>query len=474
MLSRRLKLKSERMSNMDFKVGKVREGARITGTVYKVTPNEVTLDINYTTEGTIYLNEMTQKNVGSCHDLVKEGDSLEVIVKKVDDEKGIVLLSRLDLEAQEGFETLQQYFTDETIFEVKVQKATKGGLVVSALGYGRMFMPISEISTDFIENPDTFVNKDLQVKVIEIKREKVIVSHKIVEREAKKVARQEALESIQVGDVYDGKVAKIMPYGAFVRIGEVEALLHISEISHHNVKEVKDVLEEGQAVKVKVIGAKNNKRSLSMKALQKTPWEDFVEAHKVGEEITGKIVKKMQFGMLVEVEKDVVGMLNRYDYSWDPRQNYAGEVEIGDEVNVKITSIDEKAKRMTLSKKHLEYNPWEDVNFKIGEKVSGQVKVLQSNGALVEVQGVNAFLPIGEVSSKRIGHVNEVLSEDDVINATVLKFDKKNWQLVISKQKHDEVQERDEYKKYLRSENKEEQSQTLGELFAEKLKGFKK
>lgn len=459
---------------MDFKVGKVREGARITGTVYKVTPNEVTLDINYTTEGTIYLNEMTQKSVDSCHDLVKEGDSLEVVVKKVDDEKGIVLLSRLDLEAEEGFETLQQYFTDETTFDVKVQKATKGGLVVSALGYGRIFMPISEISTEFIENPDTFVNKTLSVKVIEIKREKVIVSHKIVEREAKKVARQEALDAIEVGDVYEGKVSKIMPYGAFIRIGDVEALLHISEISHHNIKEVKDVLTEGQAVTVKVIGAKNNKRSLSMKALEKTPWEKFVEAHKVGEEITGKIVKKMQFGMLVEVEKDVVGMLNRYDYSWDPRQNYAGEVEIGDEVNVKITAIDEKAKRMTLSKKHLEYNPWEDVNFKIGEEVSGQVKALQSNGALVEVQGVNAFLPIGEVSTKRIGHVNEVLSEDDVINAVVLKFDKKNWQLVISKQKHDEKQERDEYKKYLRSENKEDQSQTLGELFAEKLKGFKK
>lgn len=457
---------------MEFKIGKVKEGAKITGTVYKVTDNEVTLDINYTTEGTIYKNELTKKPIDSCKDLVKEGDALEVIVKKVDDEKGIVLLSRIEIEEKEVFDLLQTYFNDETAFDAKVLNANKGGLILSAFGYERIFMPMAEIDVTFVDNPDKYIGKTLSVKVIEIKRNKVVVSHKIVAKDAIKEEKKKELETINVGDVLEGEVSQIKPYGAFVRFDQVEGLLHISEISHHNISNVSDVLKVGDKVTVKVIEAKNNKRSLSMKALEKTPWQVFADTHKAGDTVTGKVVKKMQFGMLVEVEKDVVGMINRYDYSWDPRFNLAGEVEVGSELTLKLLNIDIKAKKMTLSKKHLEYNPWEDIQVKVGETVSGEVKSFQSNGALVEVQGVEAFLPIGEVTEKRISSVEEVLKTGDVIKATVKKFDKRQWQMVISKLAYDEKQLRDEYKKYGK-ENKEDQSQTLGELFAEKLKSFK-
>ena len=458
---------------MDFNVKNVKEGNRIKGTVYKVGKNEVLVDINYTTEGTIYLNELTNKPVDSASEIVSEGDAIEVIVKKVDDEKGIVLLSRLELEEAEAFDTVQTYFDEDQTFEAKAIKITKGGLVLSAMGYERMFMPLSEVSTEFVDNLDEYYGKTLKVRVIEIKRNKVIISHKAVMKDQLKEEKQAELESIKEGDIIEGKVSRILPYGAFIRFGQVDGLLHISEISHHNVKHVNDVLKEGQTVKVKVIDAKNNKRSLSMKALQKTPWEEFAETHKVGEEVEGTVVKKMQFGMLVEVSKDVAGIVNKFDYSWNPRFNLAGEVNVGDKINVKVISIDVENRKMTLSKKHLEYNPWEDIEVKIGEAVSGQVKELQNKGVLVEIQGVNGFLPIGEIVDKRIEHPKEVLAVDDVINATVLKFDKRAWQLVISKIAYEDKQVRDEYKKYLRSENKKDQSQTLGELFADKLKNFK-
>jgi small subunit ribosomal protein S1 len=458
---------------MEFKIGKIKEGYKVKGTVYKVTPNEITLDINYSTEGTIYKNELTKKPIDSCLEVVKEGDTLEVIVKKIDDEKGIVLLSRLEIEEAETFDTLQTYFSKDKAFDAKVLKANKGGLMLTALGYEKIFMPLAEIDIEFVSNPDNYIGQTLKVKIIEIKRDKVVVSHKVIAKDVLKEKKQKELQDIKVGDVITGEVSKIMPFGAFVKLGSVEGLLHISEISHYNVENVSDVLKEGQTVKVKVIDAKNNKRSLSMKALEKTPWAAFADKHKVGEEVTGKIVKKMQFGMLIEVEKDVIGMINRYDYSWDPRFNLAGEVNIGDDIKVKILAIDVKARKMTLSKKHLEYNPWEDVNFRVGESVSGQVKEMQSNGALVEIQGVNAFLPIGEIIDKRISNVEEALKLDEVINAIVKKFDKRQWQLVISKKDYDEKQVRDEFKKYLKSENKEDQTQTLGELFADKFKEFK-
>ncbi len=460
---------------METKLSDVKVNNIITGTVYKVTKNEVTVDIGYVTEGTIYLNELTKQPVDSCEEVVKEGDEIEVIVKKVDDEAGIVLLSRLEIEERKAFDTLQTYFNEDTTFEAKVLKTNKGGLVLTAIGYDRLFMPFSEISMDYVSSDDAekYIGKTLKVRVIEIKRNRVIVSHKIVERAELKKQKKEELKDLNVGDVLEGEVSRIMPYGAFVRFGQVEGLLHISEISHYNVKNVSDVLKEGQTVTVKIIDQKNDKRSLSMKALEKTPWDTFQENHKVGDEVTGKVVKKMQFGMLLEVEKEVVGMLNRYDYSWDPRHNVAGDVEVGDEINVKILNIDSKNKRMTLSKKHLEYNPWEDVNVKVGQAVSGEVKEIQDNGAIVDIHDVNAFLPIGEIVDRRIGSVSEELKEGDVINAIVKRFDKRAWQMVISKKDYDEKQVRDEYKKHLKSENKEDTTQTLGELFAEKLKDFK-
>jgi len=335
-------------------------------------------------------------------------------------------------------------------------------------------MPTSEISTAFVSDVETYVGKTLPVKVIEIRRDKVVVSHKLVEKEADKIAKQKELETINVGDVLEGTVVKILDFGAFVRFQHAEGLVHISQLSHHKVAKVSDVLKEGQKVTVKVIDADGDKRGLSLKALQKTPWEEFAEAHKVGEKITGKVVKKMQFGFLVEVAPDVVGMINKLDYSWDPNYNLAGDVEVGDAIETQILSIDTNRRRMALSKKHLEYNPWDDVNVKIGAKVSGEVKALQERGALVEVNGVNAYLPIGEIQENRLERVQDALKEGDVIEAVVLKFNPRAWQMVISKIKREQQAIREEYQKYMKTESQEDQAQTLGELFAEKFASLKK
>ena len=457
---------------MEYK--NVREGSMVQGTVYKVKDSEIIVTIDgYPTEGTIHLEYLTKERVSSAKELFKVGDKIEAVVRKKDDEHGILLLSRIEIEQKKKFDQLQDYFAQETAFEAYVKGVNKGGLVLTAFDH-EMFMPASEVSMDFQEDFSVFVNKTMQVKITEIRRNKIVVSHKAVEKEVKKEQKAEELEAINEGDVLEGKVMKIMPFGAFVRFNQVEGLLHISEISHYKVNQVSDVLKEGQTVTVKVIQAKNNKRSLSMKALEKTPWEQFASEHKVGDQVSGKIVKKMQFGMLVEVARDVAGIINRNDYSWNPRINLAGEVNVGDVIDVKILSMDAKRGKMQLSKKHLEYNPWEDVKVRIGETVSGEVKEFQSNGALVEVQGVNAFLPIAEIQEARTEKPQDVLKIEQVINAIVLKFNQQNWQLVISKKAYDEKQVRDEYKKYLSGENQEEQTQTLGELFADAFDKLKK
>lgn len=450
----------------------IREGMTVNGTVYQVKDSEVIVTIPHSPlEGTITLEHLTRRPLSSAKELLQVGDNIEAeVIKKTDE---ILLLSCLPIEERKAFDALQEVFNEDKSVEGMVVRSVKGGLIVKVDGFD-CFMPASEASDTFTENLDSFVGQTLKVRVIEIKRNKVVVSHKAVLKDAAKEAKAEELENIKVGDVLEGTVAKILDFGAFVRFNQAEGLLHISQISHYNVKHVSDVLTEGQTVKVKVIEAKNNKRSLSMKALEPTPWEQFAKAHKVGDSVQGKIVKKMKFGMLVEVARDVAGMLNKLDYSWDPRFNLAGNVEVGQEIEVKILSIDVKQGKMQLSKKHLEYNPWDDVKVKMGEGISGVVKAYQDNGALVEVQGVQAYLPIGEIQEQRVERVQDVLKLEQVINATVIKFNPKEWQMVISKKEFEERAVREEYKKYLKTETKEDQSQTLGELFAEKFKELKK
>ena len=179
------------------------------------------------------------------------------------------------------------------------------------------------------------------------------------------------------------------------------------------------MVKEGQKVTVKVLEKKNDKLKLSIKALQKTPWDLFAEENKVGDTVTGKIVRKMANGMLIEVAKDVVGMISSREYSWDPRQNLAGTVGVGAMLELQIVSFDPEARKMGLSKKHLEYNPWKDVTVKVDEEVSGVVEELQTRGALVKIQNVQAFLPIGEITTERVQQVSEVLKVEDIANGNV-------------------------------------------------------
>ncbi len=460
-----------------MKIKNIEEGKVVTGTVYEVKDKEVIVDIGYATEGTIHLERLTRLDAQTCHDVVKKGDEIQAVVRKKDDEQGIVLLSRVELEQKELFEDLQNKFEQDEIIEAVVKDVVKGGLKVRAQGFD-MFMPRSEVSIKYVEDLRSYLHEKLPVKIIEIGRKnnriRIVVSHKAVEKSKKDLKRQEELKDINVGDVLEGTVTKLVPYGAFIRFDNVEGLLHISEMSHHRIKQPSEIVKEGDKIEVKVIGAEGDKRSLSLKALQKSPWETFAEEHKVGEKVTGKIVKKMQFGILVEVERDVAGVVHRNDYSWNPRFNLAGNVEVGDEIEVQILSIDVENQKMQLSKKHLEYNPWEDVKVKVGEEVSGEVKELQNRGALVEIQGVYGFLPISEISDAHVENVSDALEEGQVINAVVLKFNRENWQMVISKKAYEKKRIQDEYKKHLKSSNKDEHSQTLGELFADKFKDMKK
>lgn len=455
---------------MEFNMTKVKVGKVVTGKVFHVTEDLAYVDIQAFADGIIYKEGLSLDNsVTSCKDILKEGEELAFKITKIDHENQRILLSRRQMLQQEKRKEFDQKADNERI-TVDVKKVTRGGLVCSHEGI-EMFMPLSHIDVEHID-PNDFKGKSLECIVIENTDKKIIVSRKFVLQADARKAKKEAFDAIEVGQTYDGKVMKIMPYGAFVSLGEVEGLLHISELSHHRVKSPNDVVSEGETIQVKVIKKEKGKLSLSMKALLPTPWEKFKDEHKIGDEVEGEIVRKMKNAMLLEVAPDVVGIINNKDYSWNPQENLAGEVEVGDTINVKILSMDVKRRRMSLSKKHLTYNPWADVSVKKGEEVSGTVVELQTNGALVQVQNVNAFLPISEISSERINQISDVLKVEQVINALVLDVDKRNWNMKISMKALQEKKEREMFAKYKETEN-DVKAQTLGDLFKDKFDELK-
>ncbi len=275
-----------------------------------------------------------------------------------------------------------------------------------------------------------------------------VVSRKQIQYNEEKKAREQEFASINVDDVLEGEVVRITEFGAFVKFNSVEGLVHLSEVSHYHVRSASEILEVGQKVQVKVIKKTDTKLQLSIKALEKTPWGKFLENHKVGDVIKTKIVKKSDNFMLCEAERDVVGILNKSDYSWKRDDNFQGTVEEGDEIELQIIYLDKENHKMTLSKKHLEYNPWQDVHFNVREIVTGSVERFTNTGAIIKVGNVEAFLPDRDASNTGKS-ASEVLKVGDIVNAQVIKVDPGKWYLQVSIKSIEDQKEREYVDKYI-------------------------
>ena len=455
---------------MDIKIPKV--GEILTGTVVRVTQEEVLLDVSYMFEGTIYKDHLTSKKISDAREFVKVGDSLTAKVTKLSygDENNILLMSCLDVERNSVREQHISELKVNSEVLAKVKKNNPGGLELQYHGID-LFMPNSMVDLKNVndEFKNTLIGKELMVRIIETKVEqgqkRFIVNHKQLQFEELKRLEKEELKDLTVGKVIKGKVSKIFGFGALVTLSEhVEGLIHISELSQYHIKDVSEVLALDDEIEAKIIKIQGKKISLSMKQLQEKPWKLFVEKYKVGDTVKGKVVKKMQFGMLVEVEREVSGLLNRNDYSWDPLDNLAGKVQIGDELELEIISINPDKQQFGLSKKHLSYNPWADLKLKFGDIVSGKVKAFQEKGAIVEVSGVDAYLPIGEISEDRVNRIEDILKMGDILSFEIISFFPKDWKMVLSLKRVAEKSARKEYEEQVKDNVSSDQS--LADLFS--------
>ncbi len=458
----------------------LKRGNIVEGTVIKVEENTIYLDIQQFTEGKIHLDNYDKPAPSTFVGLVEIGQVVKAKVQKITDEPAQILLSRLPLLLDEKFDDIKALAASGETVKAKVKKAVDKGLLLSYAGH-EAFLPYSLLDYDLVKEKEQLRGKTLEIQIIEATRRgrstRVVASRKaIFERERQEAyeerlkLRQGELETINTGDVLKGKVDKIEKHAATIRFNHVVGLLRISQVSHHRIDKIEDVLSMDEEVEVKVIKKEGNRLDLSMKALLKTPYELFYEAHNINDEVEGTVFQKLPFGIIVEVDKDVRGLLHKNEFSWNPNDNFESYVKIGDPITLKIIQMDPKKERISLSKKALEDNPWKNVTVKRGDVVKAKVAEVNEKDIQLEVQGVLGIIPISELSTEKINRPADYFAVGDEVEAVVIDVKKSQWELALSIRQVKEKRERAQFEEYLDNDSNDGEGTNIGDLFEEHLK----
>lgn len=372
---------------VDTKVLQV--GDIVTGTVTKVEEKQVFVNVGYKTDGVIPISELANVHIEKAGDVVEVEQTLELKVIKLEDDD--LVLSKRAVDAEKAWEVLQGKFTSGEVFDVTIKDIVNGGLVVD-LGV-RGFIPASLVEVHYVEDFTDYKGKTLAVKIVELDREKnrVILSHKaVVEQELDK-KKKEAVSSLQAGDIVEGTVQRLTDFGAFVNVGGVDGLVHISQISHDRVEQPSDVLTEGQTVRVKVLSvdADTQRISLSIKAVQPGPWSNVANQVQAGDILDGKVKRLVTFGAFVEIAPGVEGLVHVSQIANRHVKNPNEVLEIGQDVKVKVLEVHSEEKRISLSIKealeennvtedYSKYEPSSDsATFQLSDIIGEQLKKLK-------------------------------------------------------------------------------------------------
>ncbi|WP_206459085.1 bifunctional 4-hydroxy-3-methylbut-2-enyl diphosphate reductase/30S ribosomal protein S1 [Anaerovorax sp. IOR16] len=373
-------LHEEEMNGMDALMDEIEKSLRlpsrgevVTGEIVHVTNRYIVVNLGCKKDGIIPKEELTLDGDEELTDLFQEGDEIQAKVIKTDDGDGNILLSKKKLEVNEHWDEINEALENKSVVNAKIVKEVKGG-VIAVYKEVSGFIPMSQLSDRFVEKADEFIGKVLPVKVsrVDQRRNKAVFSHKayLSEEKAKKVA--EIWEGLNVGDIVEGTVMRFTDYGAFVDIGGLDGLLHISEISWGKLKHPQEALEIGQKVNVKILSmnTEKGKISLGLKQNQPEPWSIIDEKYQVGQVIKGKVVQIKDYGAFVELEPGLDGLVHISEVAYKRVTNIADEISVGQEVDAKILEIDKERKRISLSIKETLEPPIFEENAEEAEAVS--------------------------------------------------------------------------------------------------------
>lgn len=346
----------ELMNSIEDSMKKIYPRDVIDGTIIDVKDDEVFVDIQYRADGIVKLDEMSEEQRENPKDHFEIGQEVEVYVIKLDDGEGNVALSTRRVEGMKNWKTLREAYENEETVEGDITGSNKGGLTAKVMGING-FVPASQIAPYFVKNFKKFVGEHWDLKIISIdeRKNRLVLSRKdIVEEKL-----DEQWDELEEGQVITGKVARLTDFGAFIEIGSLDGLLHVSDIAWTRVEHPRDVLNIGDDIEVKILklNKEKNRISLGRKQLLEKPFAEFANEHEVGDVITGKVVNLLDFGAFVEVSEGVEGLIHVSEISWDHVEKPSDELNVGDEVEVKILSIDPEEEKIGLSMKALKEAP---------------------------------------------------------------------------------------------------------------------
>jgi small subunit ribosomal protein S1 len=426
----------ERLLDMyDVSFKNFAEGEVVKGVVLQVSASEVIVDVGYKSEGIIPIEEFRDET-GKIQ--VKAGDTVDVLLEKTEDKEGYVVLSKEKAEKMKVWDEVERAYQERRVVTGRVIERVKGGLAVD-IGV-RAFLPGSQVDLRPVRNLDSLRGQELRMRVIKVnkKRGNIVLSRKAVLEEENAERKRDTLEGLEEGKVLMGTVKNITEYGAFVDLGGLDGLLHITDISWGRINHPSEALNVGDEIKVQVLkfDRESERVSLGYKQLRADPWTTATLKYPAGSRIKGKVVSLTDYGAFVELEEGVEGLIHVSEMSWSKKVKHPSKIlTVGQEVECVVLGIDQEAHRISLGLKQTEQNPWSQLaeKYPVGSKIKGKVRNLTEFGAFVEVEeGIDGLIHISDLSwTKRVKHPSEVLKKGDTVDAVVLNIDAENQRLSL-------------------------------------------
>ncbi len=411
----------------------IQEGEIIRGHIIQIDRDYVLVDVGYKSEGAIPLHEFKEGGKD-----LKVGDEIDVLLENKEDGDGFVVLSKEKANRIKIWDEINKLYENNQTVEGTIISRIKGGLTVD-IGL-KAFLPGSQVDLRPIRNLDKLIGQKFPMKIIKLNRRRgnIVLSRRLLLEEEREKAKQKTLASLEEGQIVEGIVKNITDYGAFVDLGGIDGLLHITDMSWGRVNHPTELFEIGDKVKVKILkyDRESERVSLGLKQISPDPWENVEEKYPVGTRVTGKVVSITDYGAFIELEEGVEGLVHISQMSWTKRVRHPSKiVEIGDKIEAIVLSLDTEKKRISLGMKQIEPNPWStaDEKYPVGTIVEGKIRNLTEFGAFLALEeGIDGLIHISDISwTQRIGHPSEVLKKGQTVQAKVLSVDKENERLSL-------------------------------------------
>ncbi|MFN9662654.1 MAG: 30S ribosomal protein S1 [Akkermansiaceae bacterium] len=416
---------------IDSKFKEFREGSIVKGTILEIRPQIVLVDVGYKSEGAIPSNEFED-------DEIEIGDEIEVLLERLDNEEGMVVLSKEKAAYKQNWDKIVKVYQDGGLVRGKVKAVVKGGLTVN-VGV-EAFLPGSQVDIIPPKDLSEYVGNVYEFKIVKVndERKNIVLSRREVIEAERSEQRQTFLQSVKIGDKVVGAIKNITDFGAFVDLAGMDGLLHITDMSWGRINHPSELLHIGQSVDVVILDVDREKErvSLGLKQMSDNPWEDIERKYPIGQQVKGQVTKLLPYGAFIEIERGVEGLVHVSELSWVKRITRPSDVlEIGQEITAVVLGISIEEQKISLGVRQLEGNPWDEIElrFPVGATITGPVRNLTAYGAFVELEeGIDGMIHVSDMSwTRKINHPSEVLKKNDEIEAVVLAIDKANQRVSL-------------------------------------------